>query len=384
MLATASAVMVAMSVACMNAGGAQPEVDPSPTPTSVAAREILAAAAKAMDALQSGSLKWETTTSGGGDPAEVVRIDFDVDFIVGDRYTSVSTIDGGGMEFESTSIQIGRDNYRQNLLTGTDGEWEHYRDDSCNAIQRWEFGVLNLHLEEDSTESISLEGVKEMDGEQVYHLRGQAPFGVVDFILGTGSAMEDSEFPPSDIELWIGVDDSLMRKLSVQSEYVDPESGTEGSSALTITLSDFNEPLDIQPPAPELVDTETGQWMATLAGDDHGNSPRDAYARLLAGKADEGSIETGADLDVFTFNATEGRRYVLEVTLCTLTGAVLRIIDAQSNLLAEDGGPTNSKAPRIEWTAPSSGDYYASVKGAGGATGSYRLSILELDEQQQP
>ena len=82
--------------------------------------------------------------------------------------------------------------------------------------------------------------------------------------------------------------------------------------------------------------------------------------------------------------AIEGRRYVLEVTLCTLAGAALRIIDAQSNLLADDGGPASSKAPRIEWTAPSSGDYYASVQGADGASGSYRLSLLELDGQQQP
>ena len=333
-----------------------------------------------MDALQSGSLKFVTTTSEGGDPAEVFRIDFDVDFIVGDRYRSVSTIEGGGMEFESTSINIGRDGYTQGSPTGADGEWEHYRDESCNAIQRWEFGVFNLHLEEDSTELISLEGVKEMDGEQVHHLKGQAPFGVLDFILGTGSPMEDSEYPPSDIELWIGVDDFLMRKLSVQSEYVDPESGTEGSSELTVTLSDFNEPMDIQPPAPELTDTETGQWMARLAGDDHGDSPGSAYADLIADKADEGRIETGADRDVFTFNAIEGRRYVLEVTLCTLDGAVLRIIDAQSNLLAD---ATNSKAPRMEWTAPSSGDFYASVQGADGATGSYRLSLLELDGQQQ-
>ena len=102
---------------------------------------------------------------------------------------------------------------------------------------------------------------------------------------------------------------------------------------------------------------------------------------MLVGKADEGRIETGADRDVFTFNAIEGRRYVLEVTLCTLDGAALRIIDAQSNLLAD---ATNSKAPRIEWTAPSSGDFYASVQGADGATGSYRLSLLELDGQQQP
>ena len=376
--------MGTVSLACMTAGGSQPEADSSTTPTPVSTKEILAAAAKAMDALQSGSLKWETTSSEGGDPTAVFRIDSEVDFIVGERYMSVTTFDGSGMEFEITSINIGRDGYTQSPVTDTDEEWEHYRDDSCNALERWEFGVFNLHLEEDSIELISLEGVKEMDGEQVYHLKGQAPFGVVDFILGTGSATEDSGLPPSDIELWIGVDDFLMRKLSVQSEFVDPESGTEGSSELTLTLSDFNEPMDIQPPAPELTDMERGQWMARLAGDDHGDSPREAYANLLAGKADEGRIETGADRDVFTFNAIEGRRYVLEVTLCTLTGAVLRIIDAQSNLLADDGGPTNSRAPRIEWTAPSSGDFYASVQGADGATGSYRLSLLELDGQQQP
>ena len=337
-----------------------------------------------MDALQSGSLKWETTSSEGGDPTAVFRIDAEVDFIVGERYMSVTTFDGGGMELEITSINIGRDGYTQRPVTDTDGEWEHYRDDSCNALERWEFGVFNLHLEEDSTELISLEGVKEMDGAQVYHLKGQAPFGFLEFILGTGSPIEDSEYPPSDIDLWIGVDDFLMRKLSVQAEYVDPESGTEGSSEVTVTLSDFNEPLDIQPPAPELTDMETGQWMAELAGDDHGDSPSAAYAELLAGRADEARIETGADRDVFTFSAIEGRRYVLEVSLCTLAGAVLSIIDAQSNLLADSGGPTNSKAPRIEWTAPASGDYYASVQGADGSSGSYRLSLLELDEQQQP
>lgn len=206
-----------------------------------------------MDALQSGSLKWETTSSEGGDPTAVFRIDAEVDFIVGERYMSVTTFDGGGMELE-----------------------------------------------------------------------------------------------------------------------------------VTVTLSDFNEPMDIQPPAPELTDTETGQWMAELAGDDHGDSPSAAYAELLAGRADEARIETGADRDVFTFSAIEGRRYVLEVTLCTLAGAALSIIDAQSNLLADSGGPTNSTAPRIEWTAPASGDYYASVQGADGASGSYRLSLLELDEQQQP
>ena len=115
-LAIALVVMGAVSLACMSAGGAQPEAEPSPTPTSassVSTREVLAAAAKAMDALQSGSLKWETTSSEGGDPTEVFRIDFEVDFIVGERYMSVSTFDGGGMEFEITSINIGRDGYTQ-------------------------------------------------------------------------------------------------------------------------------------------------------------------------------------------------------------------------------------------------------------------------------
>jgi len=61
------------------------------------------------------------------------------------------------------------------------------------------------------------------------------------------------------------------------------------------------------------------------------------------------------------------------VTLGTLTDSIVTVNDSDGFQLAWNDDYEGSLASRVEWTAPSTGDYYIQVSGYG--EGSYSLSV---------
>ena len=108
--------------------------------------------------------------------------------------------------------------------------------------------------------------------------------------------------------------------------------------------------------------------------DDFGNSRSDAM-RIAVGVNIEGDIETSGDVDFFSFIADPGITYAIETTLLSIDDTVLWLYGSGGSSIDYDDDGGVGRAERLEWTAPSSGVYYAVVGGYGDHTGIYRLSI---------
>ena len=91
--------------------------------------------------------------------------------------------------------------------------------------------------------------------------------------------------------------------------------------------------------------------------------------------ATQGELEYEGDGDFFTFEATEGEFYQLDVTLETLEDSVLYLFDAGIQL-ADDYG--RSAAPRIGWYAPATGTYHVQVGSFTTDIGTYTLTVTAL------
>ena len=124
---------------------------------------------------------------------------------------------------------------------------------------------------------------------------------------------------------------------------------------------------------------DTGTYTLTIAisdfVDDHPDSADNATP-VEIGVATQGELKYARDSDFFTFEATEGEYYELDVTLETLRESVLGIFDAHGNRLAGYG---TSRAPFVIWRVPATGTYYVRVGSYRIETGTYTLTVSTSD-----
>ncbi|MCY4528470.1 MAG: hypothetical protein OXD46_05495 [Chloroflexi bacterium] len=93
----------------------------------------------------------------------------------------------------------------------------------------------------------------ELAGESVHYVRGpvsgDALADLLDSFADTGGE--------GVVEFWVGVDDSLVRKMLIEAKLPDEE-GTV-TMQIIMTLSDFGKPVDIQAPEPEESASQPGE-----------------------------------------------------------------------------------------------------------------------------
>ena len=130
------------------------------------------------------------------------------------------------------------------------------------------------------------------------------------------------------------------------------------------------------------------EWTAIIvppAADDHGNSPSDATP-IDADSALDGSIETVADVDFFSFHVQALARYTIEVRPLSNVNIGIVLYNSNDSRVAEDDDIMtlydssgsrirrgDALASMIEWTAQESATYYIVVYGAD--AGAYELSL---------
>ena len=137
------------------------------------------------------------------------------------------------------------------------------------------------------------------------------------------------------------------------SHYIDAgsfEEGGTGAYTLTIDLSDIS--------------------------DDHSGSASGATT-VTIGEVVLGTVDYRRDVDVFVFEAEEGRLYDIDVALGTLPGSSVEVYDADGwlqNRSHDSYDCGESLALCLVWEALSSGSYYVEVSYQRG-TGSYTLTI---------
>ena len=106
--------------------------------------------------------------------------------------------------------------------------------------------------------------------------------------------------------------------------------------------------------------------------------PATEVTAIGPGETVEGRIGDEEDRGYFEFSAQRGREYVIETHLGSISDTVL-VLTGPGGVRLEDDDSGDGAASRMYWTAPESDEYLIEVKGFGGATGSYALSLTELE-----
>ena len=126
----------------------------------------------------------------------------------------------------------------------------------------------------------------------------------------------------------------------------------------------------------------TGSYTLTVAVsdivDDHAYAISDATS-VTVGEAVPGVVDYPGDIDLFAFDAVQGKLYQIDVSLGTLGDSAVALYDADGSELAVNDDYGGSLASRVFWTARSSGRYYAEVASFGDGTGSYTLTVAVSD-----
>ena len=324
--------------------------------------------------MKTGSLVLESTsTLGGAQPIET-KLVLSGAFQAPNRSQFTTVLSSGGFSLEYDSIVIGEDGYQKNPFGD---EWESNQDARSALGESRYLGELDLDFSDDAIDLLTLVGVEDLDGVQVYYLKGTIPASAAD-LRGDPTLNAHSQGSPIDVEMWTGVVDSLVQRLSIGFQDTDELSGQTISARTVLTYSDYGKEVDIQ--APEVSQPD---FSITLPGglDDHGNDQSSATL-ILVDEAVEGTIDDLFDYDFFLFQAEEGLTYVVEVALGTLTDSALGLYDSGGDVEVWNNDYGDSLASRIEWTARASGDYFLAVEGFDvDSSGTYTLALsLRTDE----
>ena len=222
-----------------------PEPTATPAPELQTAREVLDAASAAMASVETGSVRMEIEFTLDGPFYSETKIVVNGDFQAPDRsrFTTVAT--SGGLPLEYDSVVIGMEGYQENPFSG---EWEASPDAFIFLGEASRLGKLDLGLETEVVELITLVGVVDLDGVSVYYLSGALPADAAADLVADPTLVNKAYDAPVETEIWIGVEDFLVRKLGLRFEQTDSVSGTSLAGQTIITYSDYGKAVDIQAP----------------------------------------------------------------------------------------------------------------------------------------
>ncbi len=184
----------------------------------------------------------------------VVKLRTEADVIVPDKLRGTTEVlIAGASIVELELVVIGETVYARNPMTG---EWEVSYDSPETTTMATLAAVPQI------TEALT--GLTILDGEEVdgvfcYHIRGSVDSSILRELGLEDLSMEDAGFDDSgmdidaletETELWIGRDDFLVRRVTVEGR--EPGEASESGTSATVTMefSRFDEPVVIE--APEL------------------------------------------------------------------------------------------------------------------------------------
>ena len=155
---------------------------------------------------------------------------------------------------------------------------------------------------------------------------------------------------------------------------------TDADGAYSVHAADLDGDGDPEVLSASFVDDKIA-WYENLSdhGDDHGDAPRDATLVTASSAFLHGTLESGGDRDVFRMATGNGTLYVTSNGPTDTFGSVL---GADGAVLAQDdeSGAANNFRIGVQISA---GTHYVEVRGRGGTTGPYTLS-MEFVADAQP
>ena len=112
--------------------------------------------------------------------------------------------------------------------------------------------------------------------------------------------------------------------------------------------------------------------------DDYSND-KDGATPVTVGSGIQGEIDYEGDTDYFSFTATEGQLYTVQVSLGTLRAAYIALEHSVQRDLGVVGRNSDPANPIITWKAREPGDYLIQLHG-GSEIGSYTLTIHHITD----
>jgi WD40 repeat protein len=173
-----------------------------------------------------------------------IPVSFEGDFQAPDKSVGTLSMSFLGIAIEMETITIGDTTYTTNIETG---EWEISSGDAFFDLEQFGLPVPSpesfLELDPDAFSDLQVVGEESLNGVPTIHMRGPMS---LDQVVGT--------YDLAELNVWIGVEDHYMHQMTIEGQTVvedlgdSPFGGGELDMLITLTLSNFNEPLDIQPP----------------------------------------------------------------------------------------------------------------------------------------
>ena len=232
-VATLLILLTITSTAC---GEAEPTATPTPSPTPPpTAEDILADSGESMAALD--SFNFRLSHENGGTPLAIGLVVSDVEGDVvkpdGLRVSLGATFSGFFVEMQLVSHESVT--YMTDPVTQ---EWE-IQEAGVNPLAFFD-PVTGIDSIMSDLADPSLQGQETLEGITTHHVSGKLPSDSLVPLLST--VTPDLTV---DTEVWIGVDDSYLRKVVFRGVAV---SGDAENIVRTITLSSFNQAEDIEVP----------------------------------------------------------------------------------------------------------------------------------------
>jgi WD40 repeat protein len=222
-----------------------PTAEPAPTQEPQSSTDVLESAGQAMSELESMHMSLDMQLTMGGEGLGLdIPIVFEGDFQAPDKSAGTLSFSFLGIAIEMETITIGDTTYTTNFETG---EWEISSGDTFFDLDQFGIPVASpesfLDMGPDVFSDLQVVGEESLNGVSTIHMRGSMS---LDDVIGTGDLAE--------LNVWIGVDDHYMHQMTIEGQTVvedlgdSPFGGGEVDMLITITMSNFNEPVDIQPP----------------------------------------------------------------------------------------------------------------------------------------
>ena len=226
MLALAALATVALA-AC--SGGSQ-------STSTVDAQNVVAEAVPAMQALTSFHFVYEVTKPQSAAPAQGLEIaKIEGDFTADGRMKATIDLLQNGVPLQVNFVAVGDVHYIQDPTSQT---WQAVPA-ALSPVGKINLstGAIQILQKIDNLEYVD---TQDIDGTKTYHLKGTVAPAEVASIVGSVSATE-----PFAGEIWIGVDDYLVRRIQIVGAATTSE---DPKTVRTIDLSAFNQPVTIEAP----------------------------------------------------------------------------------------------------------------------------------------
>ena len=162
-----------------------------------------------------------------------------------------------------------------------------------------------------------------------------------------------------NVEVDLGTSEGV--EISIHAAFAGLEKTNDGIGDTLSWIAPSNGTYYIAVSGTSRVRSPNGTYALQLGAqtallDQHAQSVEDATV-ISFGNAHQGSISPADDLDYFSFPAQRGVKYILDVSLDSVAGVALSVIDTNETSLASNGGVGTS----LEWLAPADGTYLAVV-----------------------